>query len=131
MAGTGRRRFLGSAALALPAGMLVNAGGVDTTNPPAHPMKVTQIEAFLLARPLTDRFWMSLSPIGGMKPVARRLILKVYTDTGVVGYGEGGGNGVRTVPCKAAGKWNGSSVNPGAFPMPGDSMSGCGNAVFI
>jgi L-alanine-DL-glutamate epimerase-like enolase superfamily enzyme len=52
-------------------------------------MKVTRIEALLVERPLTDRFWMSIFPIGGMKPVARRLILKVYTDAGVVGYGEG------------------------------------------
>jgi hypothetical protein len=36
---------------------------------------------------------MSIFPIGGMKPVARRLILKVYTDAGVVGYGEGTGGG--------------------------------------
>ena len=28
-----------------------------------------------------------------MKPVARRLILKVHTDAGVVGYGEGTGGG--------------------------------------
>jgi L-alanine-DL-glutamate epimerase-like enolase superfamily enzyme len=36
---------------------------------------------------------MSLSPIGGMKPRAERLILKMYTDAGVVGYGEGSGAG--------------------------------------
>jgi hypothetical protein len=52
-------------------------------------MRVTRIEALLLERPLTDRFWMSIFPIGGTKPVARRLILKVYTDAGALGY-EGG-----------------------------------------
>jgi L-alanine-DL-glutamate epimerase-like enolase superfamily enzyme len=56
-------------------------------------MKITRIEALLLERPLNDRFWMSISPIGGLKPVVRRLILKVYTDAGVVGHGEGTGGG--------------------------------------
>jgi L-alanine-DL-glutamate epimerase-like enolase superfamily enzyme len=93
MAGIRRRQFLGSAALALPAGILANAREEVRTNYRAQPMKVTRIEALLLERPLADRFWMSIFPIGGMKPVARRLILKVYTDAGVVGYGEGTGGG--------------------------------------
>ena len=93
MAGIRRRPFLGSVALALPASILVNAPQADSTDSPAHHMKVTRIEALLLERPLTDRFWMSIFPIGGMKPVARRLILKVHTDAGVVGYGEGTGGG--------------------------------------
>jgi len=36
---------------------------------------------------------MSISPIGGMKPVATRLILEVHTDADVVGLGEGTGGG--------------------------------------
>jgi hypothetical protein len=64
MAGIRRRRFLGSAALALPASIFVNAPQADSTDNPAHHMKVTRIEALLLERPLTDRFWMSFSPSG-------------------------------------------------------------------
>src|SRR5579864_890907 len=88
-----RRHFLGSAALGLPVGMLATPPQSDRTARSMQPTKVTRIEALLLERPLTDRFWMSIFPIGGMKPVARRLILKVYTDAGVVGYGEGTGGG--------------------------------------
>jgi hypothetical protein len=88
-----RRHFLGSAALGLPASVLATPAQSDRDGHPVQQMKVTRIEALLLERPLTDRFWMSIFPIGGMKPVARRLILKVYTDAGVVGYGEGTGGG--------------------------------------
>jgi len=80
-----RRHFLGSAALGLPASVLVTPVRSDPTQHPVQQMKVTRIEALLLERPLTDRFWMSIVPIGGMKPVARRLILTVHTDGGVVG----------------------------------------------
>ena len=70
MAEIRRRRFLSSAALALPASMLVNAAQADSADYSVHQLKVTRVEALLLERPLTDRFWMSISPIGGMKPVA-------------------------------------------------------------
>ena len=93
MAEIRRRRFLSSAALALPASMLVNTAQADSADYSVHELKVTRVEALLLERPLTDRFWMSISPIGGMKPVATRLILKVHTDAGVVGLGEGTGGG--------------------------------------
>lgn len=95
MAITHRRRFLGSAALALPASMLENAALTGSAQPPVNATRVTWIEAILIERPLSDRFWMSIFPIGGMKPVARRLILKVYTNAGVVGYGEGTGGGAQ------------------------------------
>jgi len=93
MAEIRRRRFLSSAALALPASMLVNTAQADSADYSVHQLKVTRVEALLLERPLTDRFWMSISPIGGMKPVATRLILKVHTDADVVGLGEGTGGG--------------------------------------
>ncbi len=37
---------------------------------------------------------MANSPIGGYHPKASRLILKVHTDAGITGYGEGSGGGV-------------------------------------
>ena len=95
MATTHRRRFLGSAALALPASMLANAPLTGSAQPPVNATRVTRIEAILIERPLSDRFWMSIFPIGGMKPAARRLILKLYTNAGVVGYGEGTGGGAQ------------------------------------
>ena len=55
MAGIRRRRFLSSAALALPGGILVNPREGVRTNDLAPPMKVTRIEAFLLETPLTPR----------------------------------------------------------------------------
>jgi L-alanine-DL-glutamate epimerase-like enolase superfamily enzyme len=88
---TSRRFFLQSAALAGPAQLLANVQHSERTDCPGKPKKVTRVEALLLQKPLRERFWMSVSPIGGMKPTASRLILKVYTDAGIVGYGEGGG----------------------------------------
>src|SRR5215471_457913 len=88
-----RRRFFDSAVLALPAIILADSSQGDSADHPVRNAKVTHIEALLLQKPLADRFWMSISPIGGMNPVARRLILKLYTDIGIVGYGEGAGGG--------------------------------------
>ena len=90
---TGRRRFLGSAALALPGGLLANSSQRTQPNACVRPTRITRVEAVLIQRALSDRFWMSISPIGGMKPVATRLLLKIYTDAGVIGYGEGNGSG--------------------------------------
>jgi hypothetical protein len=56
-----RRHFLGSAALALPAGMLAIPPQSDRTEHRVQKMKVTHIDALVLERPLTDRFWMSIS----------------------------------------------------------------------
>jgi hypothetical protein len=41
----------------------MNAREGVRTNYLAPPMKVIRIEAFLVERPLTDRFWMSIFPI--------------------------------------------------------------------
>src|SRR5215471_18780401 len=65
MAEIRRRQFLGSAVSVLPASILMN----------------------------TPRAEGDDNPVGRMKAVATRLILKVYTDAGVVGYGEGTGGG--------------------------------------
>ena len=54
MAGIRRRRFLSSAALALPGRILVNAREGVRTNDLAPAMKVT-IEAFFLETPLAPR----------------------------------------------------------------------------
>ncbi len=96
MSETSRRNFLCAAAVAVagPAyAGLANVPRGNRTGAAGLPAKVTRLEAVLLEKPLAERFWMSISPIGGMKPTARRLILKVYTDAGVVGYGEGTGAG--------------------------------------
>jgi hypothetical protein len=51
----------------MPGGILVNAREGVRANYLAQPMKVTRIEAVVPKRPLTDRFSMSIFPIGGMK----------------------------------------------------------------
>jgi L-alanine-DL-glutamate epimerase-like enolase superfamily enzyme len=86
-----RRKFMGALAVAAPAELLANLPQSDRTKPAGLPKRITRVEAFLLQKPLKERFWMSVFPIGGMAPMASRLILKVYTDAGIIGYGEGGG----------------------------------------
>ncbi len=88
-----RRDFLSLAAAAVPAEMLANVSPSDRSSRGAPPTKIIRFEAIFLEKPLAERFWMSISPIGGMKPKAERLVLKVYTDSGIVGYGEGAGGG--------------------------------------
>ena len=90
-----RRHLLSAAALAAPAAVALVANTPQSDRPrgQAKPTKVTRIEAILLQKPLKERFWMSVSPIGGFQPRASRLILKVHTDAGITGYGEGGGGG--------------------------------------
>ncbi len=90
---TSRRDFLSAAALAAPAQLLANVPPSERSNCAGRPMKITRFESLFLQKPLTERFWMSNSPIGGMRPTAEGLILRVYTDAGVVGYGEGTGGG--------------------------------------
>jgi L-alanine-DL-glutamate epimerase-like enolase superfamily enzyme len=58
-----------------------------------NPVKVTQVVATRLSVPLSERFWMSLAPIGGMQPHADKLLIEVHTDTGLIGLGEGGAGG--------------------------------------
>ncbi len=86
-----RRKFMSASTFALTLG----AGAVaqETMDRPKgmKPMRVTSLEATWLSKPLKERFWMSLAPIGGYQPRARRLILKIHTDAGITGYGEGGG----------------------------------------
>ena len=93
MADTTRRDFLGAAVLAVPSPLLADVPPGDRSDSAGKPRKIMRVEAFLLQQPLTERFWMSISPIGGMKPMARRLIVKLHTDTGITGYGEGSGGG--------------------------------------
>jgi L-alanine-DL-glutamate epimerase-like enolase superfamily enzyme len=86
MANSTRRGFFSAAALAASAQSVAaqrGGGGIPT--------KVVKAEAILLQQELKDRFWMSISPIGGFKPKASRLILKLHTDAGITGYGEGRG----------------------------------------
>lgn len=90
-----RRDLLSAAALAAPAAVdaVANTPQSDRPRGQAKPSKVTRIEAILLEKPLKERFWMSVSPIGGFQPRASRLLLKVHTDAGVTGYGEGRSGG--------------------------------------
>jgi L-alanine-DL-glutamate epimerase-like enolase superfamily enzyme len=90
-----RRNLLSTAALAAPAAVdaLANVPQSDRPRSQGKPSKITRIEATLLQKPLKERFWMSMNPIGGYNPRASRLILKMHTDAGVTGYGEGGGGG--------------------------------------
>jgi D-galactarolactone cycloisomerase len=53
-------------------------------------MKIIGIEAIAIAVPVKGRFWTSLQPMGGGKAVTE-LIVKVHTDAGLVGLGEGHG----------------------------------------
>jgi L-alanine-DL-glutamate epimerase-like enolase superfamily enzyme len=53
-------------------------------------MKITGIEAMAIAVPVKASFWTSLQPMGGGKAVSE-LIVKVHTDEGLVGVGEGHG----------------------------------------
>ena len=91
-----RRQLLSSAALAAPAAAdaLANTPQSDRPRGQARPIKVTRIEAVLLQKPLKERFWMSVSPIGGFQPRASRLVLKLHTSAGITGHGEGGGGWV-------------------------------------
>lgn len=93
---TSRRGFLGGAAAgAALLGRDNAAAGAPEPRPAVKPMRVVGLEAIRLSKPLTERFWMSLSPIGGYRPTASRLVLKIHTDAGITGYGEGrGGEGL-------------------------------------
>jgi L-alanine-DL-glutamate epimerase-like enolase superfamily enzyme len=90
-----RREVLSAAALTAPAavGALANTPQGDRPRGQAKPARVTRVEVILLQKPLKERFWMSVSPIGGFRPRASRLILKLHTDAGITGYGEGRGGG--------------------------------------
>lgn len=53
-------------------------------------MKITGIDACAIAVPVKASFWTSLQPMGGGKAVTE-LIVKVQTDEGLIGLGEGHG----------------------------------------
>src|SRR5262245_19210996 len=53
-------------------------------------MKITGIEATAISVPVKASFWTSLQAMGGGKAVSE-LIVKVHTDDGLVGLGEGHG----------------------------------------
>ena len=91
-----RRQALHTAALGGAAAIhsLADTPAGDRPGGGALPKKITSVECISLEKPLSERFWMSVSPIGGFNPTARRIILKIHTDTGVTGYGEGRSNGL-------------------------------------
>jgi L-alanine-DL-glutamate epimerase-like enolase superfamily enzyme len=86
-----RRQALSAALIAGPAAMLANTPQGDRPRSAAKPIKVTGIEVLHLEKTLKDRFWMANAPIGGFQPRASRLILKLHTDAGITGEGEGSG----------------------------------------
>jgi L-alanine-DL-glutamate epimerase-like enolase superfamily enzyme len=86
-----RRQALSAALIAGPAAMLANTPQGDRPRAAAKPIKVTGIEVLHLEKPLKERFWMANAPIGGYQPKASRLILKLHTDAGITGEGEGSG----------------------------------------
>lgn len=90
-----RRKALFTAALGGVAAVdaLADTPPGDRSGAGSNPRKITKVECIYLEKPLTERFWMSVSPIGGFRPKASRIILKVHTDAGVTGYGEGRGGG--------------------------------------
>ena len=90
-----RRNLISAAALAAPAAVnaLANVPQGDRPRGQTKPIKITGIEATLLEKPMKERFWMAMNPIGGYNPRATRLIVKLRTDAGITGYGEGGGGG--------------------------------------
>lgn len=54
-------------------------------------VRITGVEVIHLSRPLKERFWMSLSPIGGYQPTASRTLVRIHTSAGITGEGESGG----------------------------------------
>jgi L-alanine-DL-glutamate epimerase-like enolase superfamily enzyme len=86
-----RRNAISTAFLAGPAALLANTPQGDRPRTQAKPMKITAIEVLHLEKPLKERFWMANAPIGGYQPKASRLILKLHTDAGITGEGEGSG----------------------------------------
>jgi len=86
-----RRQAFTAALIAGPAAMLANTPQGDRLRTAAKPIRVTGIEVLHLEKALKERFWMANAPIGGYQPKASRLILKLHTDAGITGEGEGSG----------------------------------------
>ncbi len=88
-----RRDALKPALLGAPAALLADTPASERAPGAAKPLKIARVEVLHLEKPLTDRFWMANSPIGGYHPKASRLIVTIHTDGGVSGHGEGSGGG--------------------------------------
>jgi len=86
-----RRQALTTTLIAGPAALLANTPQGDRPRGPARPAKVTSVEVLSLEKPLKERFWMANAPIGGYEPRASRLIVRLHTDAGITGEGEGSG----------------------------------------
>jgi len=86
-----RRQALSTALLAGPAAALANTPQGDRARTAAKPSRVTGVEVLYLEKALKERFWMANAPIGGYQPKASRLIVRLHTDAGITGEGEGSG----------------------------------------
>ncbi|MBZ5595559.1 MAG: mandelate racemase/muconate lactonizing enzyme family protein, partial [Acidobacteriia bacterium] len=86
-----RRQALATALLAGPAAALANTPQGDRPRTAAKPARVTGVEVLYLEKALKERFWMANAPIGGYAPKASRLIVRLHTDAGITGEGEGSG----------------------------------------
>ena len=86
-----RRQALSTTLIAGPAALLANTPQGDRPRGAARPIKVTSVEVLSLEKPLKERFWMANAPIGGYQPRASRLIVRLHTDAGIAGEGEGSG----------------------------------------
>jgi len=86
-----RRQALSTAFLAAPAAALANTPQGDRPCAATKPTRVTGVEVLYLEKALKERFWMANAPIGGFEPKASRLIVRLHTDAGITGEGEGSG----------------------------------------
>ena len=93
-----RRNFLQisatTAALLAPAAVMGAALNVPSTPKAIKKLKITKVEVTYLKKPLKNRYWTATKSIGGFDPHAKRVIVKVHTDGGVYGTGEGRDSGV-------------------------------------
>jgi len=88
-----RRNILQSGLAAAPAALLADTPQPDRPSGTAKAGKISKVEVLSLEKPLTERFWMANSPIGGYHPKASRLIVTIHTEGGLMGHGEGSGGG--------------------------------------
>jgi len=85
-----RRQALSTALLG-PAALLANTPQGDRPRGLMKPGKIIGLEVLHLEKPLKERFWMANAPIGGFHPKATRLIVKLHSEGGITGEGEGSG----------------------------------------
>ncbi len=74
-----------------PAAALADTPRADRPAAHARPSRITGVEVIRLEKQLADRYWMANAPIGGFRPRASRTIVKLHTDAGLTGCGEGSG----------------------------------------